>query len=120
MSSPESFYPNADPESPYTDIQGEVVTDVPGRISILTQGIVRTKDDFLKELRENSTLVTLIDDLHSHDFYVNAQGIANSVVLTVQKHKKPIIGITAAAITAGALYHEFTRRSNEDKSDQLD
>ncbi len=118
MSSPELFR-NFDPESVYEDLQGEVVSDVPGRIRRAASRILRTKGDLMTELEENPTIAGLVGSLHDHDFYVNVHGVADHIVFTVQKHKKPIIGITAAAIAAGALYHEFTKK-NEDKPDQLE
>mgnify|MGYP001577451484 CR=1 FL=1 len=116
MSSPE-LSQNFDPESAYEDLQGEVVSDVPGRIRRAASRILRTKGDLMNELEENPAIAGLIDSLHCHDFYVSVHGVADNIVFTVQRHKKPIIGITAAAIAAGALYHEFTK-NHDDGTDQ--
>lgn len=112
MSSPEVFG-HLDPEEIYDNVQGEVVTDVPGRIRRATNRVFRRRDDLVEELEGNPDISGLVDHLHGHDFYVAAEGIVSDIVLTVQKHKKPILGITAAAIAAGAIVYEMTKKDRE-------
>lgn len=94
------------------NIQGEIVTDVPGRTARIARRILRTKDDLITEIRENPAISEYVRRVHADDFYVVAHAVVDKVIFTVQKHKLPVIGITAAAIAAGAVYYELTREDH--------
>lgn len=105
---------NADPpESIYDDPQGQYFTDadeVPGRIRRMMGTAIRTQEELVAQVHQNPKVTHLVDQLHLHDFYVTAEAIAGDISLTVQKNKKPVLGITAAALAAGAIVYEVVKR----------
>jgi len=102
-----------DPDEIYENVQGEVTTDVPGRIRRATDRVFRRREDLVKEIEDNAEISGLVDRLHGHDFYVTAEGIVSDIRLTVQRHKKPILGISAAAIAAGAIVYEIAKKNRD-------